>query len=55
MRFRALRANRYGIFDARLALKPGGWMRARLPTGEVSLPFAVRKTRDRFVVPFGTV
>jgi hypothetical protein len=55
-RVRTVRANRHGIFTIHLPLRAGGYMRARMATnGERSLPFAVRKTRDRFISPFGTV
>jgi hypothetical protein len=51
-RVRTLRANRHGIFSARLQGPAGGFLRARIGRDR-SLPFAVRQTRDRPVVPFG--
>jgi hypothetical protein len=54
VRARTVHANRYGIFSGRLPGPAGGFMRARVGRDR-SLPFAVRKTRDRFVSPFGTV
>jgi hypothetical protein len=53
-RFAVLRANRRGIFQRTFNRRPGGYIRARA-SGELSLPFAVRKTRDRPVCPFGTL
>jgi hypothetical protein len=54
-RLAALQADRYGIFRRTWKMRPGGYMRARLATGELSLPFAVTKTRDRRVCVFGTL
>jgi hypothetical protein len=54
-RLAALQADRHGIFKRTWKMRPGGYMRARLPTGELSLPFAVKKTRDRRVCVFGTL
>jgi hypothetical protein len=53
-RLAIVRANRNGIFQRTFKMRPGGYVRARAPSGELSLPFAVRKTRDRRVCPFGT-
>jgi hypothetical protein len=52
-RLAVLRANRHGIFKRTFKMRPGGFIRARAG-GEISLPFGVRKTRDRRVCPFGT-
>jgi hypothetical protein len=54
-RLAVVRANRYGIFQRAFKIRPGGYIRARASSGELSLPFAVRKTRDRRVCPFGTL
>jgi hypothetical protein len=54
-RLAALQADRHGIFQRTWKLRPGGYMRARLATGELSLSFAVKKTRDRRVCVFGTL
>jgi hypothetical protein len=54
-RLAVLQADRHGIFQRTWKLRPGGYMRARLATGELSLPFAVKKTRDRRVCVFGTL
>jgi hypothetical protein len=54
-RLAALQADRHGIFKRTWKMRPGGYIRARLPTGELSLPFAVKKTRDRRVCVFGTL
>jgi hypothetical protein len=51
-RVAALRADADGVFQRRLRGLRGAVLRARA-TGEVSLPFAARKTRERFVNPFG--
>ena len=47
-----LRADRYGIAQAVLKVKPIGQFRALLG-GERSLPFSMRVPRDRFFNPFG--
>jgi hypothetical protein len=55
-RVAVLRANRYGIFQARLPASKGSYLRARIfSTGETSLPFRVVKTRDRPMFAFGTL
>lgn len=54
-RLAVLRANRHGIFRRTFKMRRGGSMRARVATGEISLPFAVKKTRDRRFCPFGTL
>jgi hypothetical protein len=51
-----LRADRYGIFSARLAAPPQGTtdFRARLsPSGELTLPFSLRVPPTRSISPFG--
>jgi hypothetical protein len=53
-RLATVRPDRYGIFRKTFQLPPGGYIRAR-SSNDVSLPFAVRKTRDRRVCPFGTL
>jgi hypothetical protein len=53
-RIAVVRANRYGIFQRTFKMRSAGSVRARI-RGELSLPFAVRKTRDRQVCPFGTL
>lgn len=54
-RLAVLRANRHGIFRRTFKIRRGGYIRARAASGELSLPFAVKKTRDRRVCPFGTL
>jgi hypothetical protein len=51
-----LRTNRYGIFTRKLRAKPRGKMRARLLRPRTrSLPFSLKRVRDRPVNPFGEV
>jgi hypothetical protein len=54
-RLAVVRANRHGIFQRTFKMRPGGYVRAHVATGELSLPFAVKKTPDRAVCPFGTI
>jgi hypothetical protein len=54
-RLAVVRADNYGIFQRAFKLRAGGYIRARTASGELSLPFAVKKTRDRRVCPFGTI
>jgi hypothetical protein len=51
-RVATLRADGDGIFTRRLRGLHGARLRARIG-GDASLPFAARKTRNRFVNPFG--
>ncbi len=51
--FLVLRADRHGIFRGSLRGHRGAMLRARVGRGNASLPFAVRRTRDRPVYPFG--
>lgn len=53
-RLAVVQANRHGIFKRTFRMRPGGRIRARTTSGELSLPFGVRKTRDRRVCPFGS-
>jgi hypothetical protein len=49
-----LRADRYGIFTTTLRTPKRGFMRARLlQTGELSVPFSLKRVPDRTVRPFG--
>jgi hypothetical protein len=48
-----LRADRYGVVQAVLKVKPVGQFRAVLGGGERSLPFSMRVPPDRFFNPFG--
>jgi hypothetical protein len=50
----SLKADRYGIAQANLSVKPAGQFRAILgTTHEKSLPFSMRVPADRFFNPFG--
>ena len=51
-RVKVLRADRDGIFRSQLARRGRAPLRARA-AGDTSQPFAPRRTRDRFVNPFG--
>jgi hypothetical protein len=56
IRVAVLRANRYGIFRARLRAPKRSYLRARIfSNGETSLAFRVVKTRDRPMFAFGTL
>lgn len=48
-----LRADGDGIFRGTTRRRRGDVLRARIGRGDASLPFAVRRTRDRIVNPFG--
>jgi hypothetical protein len=48
-----LSADRYGIAQALLKVKPIGQFRLVLPTGEKSVPFSMRVPPDHFYNPFG--
>jgi hypothetical protein len=51
-----LQANRFGIFRTRIQVPRRAQLRAQYqPTGELSLPFRVVKTRDRPMYAFGTL
>lgn len=53
-RLGALRADRYGIFQARFRGSPTGWVRATIvSTRERAVPFSLRRVPDRFFNPFG--
>ena len=48
-----LRSNSYGIFEARLPSARRGSYRARLSSGEASLPFSLTRPPDHYYWPFG--
>jgi hypothetical protein len=50
---KTLRSDRFGIAQAVLRVPPAGAFRARLPSGERSLPFSIKPQPDRFFLPFG--
>jgi hypothetical protein len=52
-RVAVLETNRHGIFQRVFALPRRGYVRARLVTGERSVPFGVKPVPDRFFNPFG--
>jgi hypothetical protein len=54
-RLRRLRTDSAGIFEARLARPRSGSLRARVASsGEASVPFSLKRVRDRPFNPFGS-
>jgi hypothetical protein len=54
-RLKRLRTNSVGIFQARVRGPRRGFVRARVaPRGEISVPFSLRRVRDRPFNPFGS-